>query len=113
MFVTSDTQYVLQNFEAAYGNRPKNLYNQLAEKDFRLILAPAGASWNVEVHMCLLTLCDHLIITGGSSYSWWAAYLLKNPDGKVVYNKNYLIKGTFLYQQTRHEDYMYPKWIGL
>lgn len=77
------------------------------------MLAPAGASWNVDIHMCLLTLCDHLIITGGSAYSWWAAYLLNNTNGRVVYNKDYLIAGTFLQAQTFHDDYMYPKWIGI
>jgi hypothetical protein len=43
------------------------------------------------VDLIMMSLCDH-IVTANSSYSWWAAYLNKNPDKKVICPTNYLMK---------------------
>ena len=41
--------------------------------------------------LALLSLCDHHIITN-SSYSWWGAYLSKNPNKKIICPTNWLVK---------------------
>lgn len=113
IFVTEDTQYVLQNFNVIYGGRQSYHSSTVSDIDYKLVLAPAGTASNADIQMCLLTFCDHLIITSGSTYSWWAAYLLQNRAGKVVFNKDYLINGTYLFTQFIRNDYMFPSWIGI
>ena len=66
--------------------------------------------------LCIMSKCDHNII-GASSYSWWGAYLNKNPNKRVIIpspwfspvstQKNNYIKGLYLpnWEVYELEDY--------
>ena len=56
--------------------------------------------------LCLMSLCDHNVISN-SSYSWWGAWLNKNENKKIISPKNWFIPAKPL-------DDLYPKtWILL
>lgn len=59
-----------------------------------------------EVDMCLLSSCDHTIITVGS-FGWWAGWL---NNGTTIYYD--FFDDTYNYTFTKN-DYIYPGWIGI
>lgn len=62
------------------------------------------------VDLILMSLCDHFI-TANSSYSWWAAFMSKNPNKKVTCPMNYLKS----YSPWAHinKNYYPSEWVGI
>ena len=57
--------------------------------------------------LTLLSMCDNHIITN-SSYSWWGAYLSKNPNKKVICPTNWLKGPSFI-----NGNHFPPSWINI
>jgi hypothetical protein len=58
----------------------------------------------------IMSMCDSNVIAN-SSYSWWAAFLNKNPNKRVICPKNYLMD----YSQFRHinGNYYPTEWFAI
>jgi len=75
--------------------------------EFEIILMKGGSP---PVDMCILSRCNHIIISTGT-FGWWCAFF---NEGIVIYSKNYAKKGSALENQyVPANDYFMPHWIGL
>ncbi|KAK7114365.1 galactoside 2-alpha-L-fucosyltransferase Sec1-like [Littorina saxatilis] len=70
-----------------------------------VIVPPSEAS----VHLSLLTLCDHTIVSLGS-YGWWAGYL---AGGEVVYYNNCVHPNMTAKKGFVPADHYRPEWVGI
>lgn len=62
-----------------------------------------------EIHLALLTLCDHVIITSGT-FGWWGGYL---AGGDVIYYADQIVTNTSAALGLKMSDYYLPHWIGI
>lgn len=57
------------------------------------------------VDFCLMSMCKHQIISPESTFSWWAAWLNKNPNKKVVIPN--------IWANNINADLLVPNWIKI
>lgn len=58
----------------------------------------------------LLCHCNHSIITGGSSFGWWGAFL---ANGLTTYFPGWLRNGAWYNLPIREDDVYLPRWLAL
>jgi len=71
-----------------------------------------GINDNEAESMCMMTLCNHLILSAGS-FGWWGAYLNKNIYKKVICMTPWFNKEIKHIEHIDESELLYPGWISL
>lgn len=87
---------------------------EIFEGDNIYFITPEGGdkvcSDSEKEDLVLLSLCDHHIIAN-SSYSWWGAFLSKNPNKKIICPTNWL--KSYHPSSWINGNYYPPTWINI
>lgn len=79
----------------------KNVFDE-----FHIVALPPRSP---AIDLCILTLCDHVIMTVGT-FGWWAAYL---SPGLKIYQLEQVTNASEISLGFNSGDYFPPDWIGL
>ncbi|CAH1780351.1 unnamed protein product [Owenia fusiformis] len=116
-YTTATRQYFLNSMEY-FKSRHKNIVFVVCSNDIKwsrenlsnnnnsIYFVDSGRD---EVDLCILSRCNHSIISTGS-YGWWGAWL---ASGEVTYYKHFPKPGSPLHKSFNPWDYFLPEWIGL
>tara|TARA_Y100000593_G_scaffold20945_1_gene42184 strand:+ start:4979 stop:5839 length:861 start_codon:yes stop_codon:yes gene_type:complete len=97
-----DSLFVIFTGGSRNGNNEKDIEwckNNFSENNFTIASSSDELS-----DFCKIMSCDHNIISPISSFGWWAAFLNKNPNKKVIAPKQYH-PGV----EINHRPMFYPK----
>ncbi len=105
----------VDHFRKKFRKRHKCLRFVILGNDYNWNLAntPNGTdvvvlkSGPAPVDLCVLSKCNHSIISTGS-FGFWAAYL---AQGYTTYQKEFAKKGSKLMEEIAVEDYFMPGWV--
>ena len=82
--------------------------NKFRHPPHHVVLLPPAPP---EVHLCALSLTQHVIISQGT-FSWWAGFLC-GPGCDVIYFNTPSVAGTKVDRGMALGDHFPPEWIGL
>ena len=83
--------------------------DNIASLDQRIVISPFLSSKGAEFDLCLLSKCNHTIISVGT-FGWWGAWL---SGGVTIYYSKFARPESQLARMFNPGDYFIPQWIPM